>query len=219
VSNDRPAVPKIFGIGFGKTGTRSLDSYLRSLGYKSIHWPSTVDGIDYEGRVAPFIDDPARILDEFNPILDEYDAFTDVPFPGLYRALAERYRDARFILMTRDLERWWQSVASHWRLAWGPHRLEPYLQIQYRPYLPGKTVATLSDKAIFIEAHKQHIRQVKTDLAGRSMVCVDLGDPNLAGVIAGFLGVAPVPFPHVVLPRGPKLWLVRARMLLRKHLG
>ena len=216
---DEPAVAKIFGIGFGRTGTRSLARYLQSASYNTIHWPSIVDGVNYETRIAAFIGDGARVVEELMPVLDRYDAFTDVPFPGLYRELADLYPDARFILTTRNLENWWRSVARHWGLAWGPYQLEPYLQIQYRRYLPGKTVARLADKALFIEAHEQHIQTAKADLAGRSLLCLDLDDPRLNANIAAFLGVSSIGFPHVRESFVPRALLSKTRMLWRKNFG
>ena len=98
---------KVFGLGFSKTGTSSLEKALQALGYEVCrgHWklPHTFflhalyANKDYEG---------IRRLSE------HFDAFADGPWGGteLYSYLYEWYPDAHFILTMREPEEWYRSL-------------------------------------------------------------------------------------------------------------
>lgn len=76
---------RVFGIGLGRTGTRSLTKALKILGYRFIQHP-----IPFE-------------------IMNEYDAAVGSVASLHYRHLAQLYPDALFILTLRDLDSWLAS--------------------------------------------------------------------------------------------------------------
>ena len=82
----------IFGIGLSRTGTTSLHHALELLGYRSA--PSSAALLD----------------DQYDRLLDRYDAFTDNPIPFMYRDLDARYPGSKFILTTRPLAGWLASM-------------------------------------------------------------------------------------------------------------
>lgn len=80
-------VGKIFGIGLTKTGTLSLSQALNIIGYKSKHYPIS--------------------LDEIN----EYEATTDIPVSCRYKELDIMYPNSKFILTTRNFESWIETTS------------------------------------------------------------------------------------------------------------
>jgi hypothetical protein len=104
---------KVFGIGFQKTGTSSLDEAFRILGYR------TDKGvfINTPGRKASLRIDPpltnAKILERVLPIAREREAFSDNPWPLLFRELDELFPGSKFILTVRDPQSWLASLVRH----------------------------------------------------------------------------------------------------------
>ncbi len=95
------AISKIFGIGFHKTGTTTLESDGRVLGY----------------RTAPVRTDLAKSLaqGDLGPTLQvagAYDLFQDNPWPVLYEELYQQFPDARFVFTWRDEADWIKSIVN-----------------------------------------------------------------------------------------------------------
>ena len=100
---NQPALaPKVFGIGFQKTGTSSLGRALEDLGY------SVYGGFD----LTP-VDDSHEFWQHAQNKLTQYDAFQDMPWPVLYEYLDEIAPGSKFILTVRHPVKWMQSVVSH----------------------------------------------------------------------------------------------------------
>ena len=84
--------PKIFGIGLPRTGTTSLNQALKILGYKSF-------------------DHPILLYNNFDEtFIEKYDALVDSPIPLIYKDLDLRYPGSKFILTTRSLDSWIESM-------------------------------------------------------------------------------------------------------------
>lgn len=89
---------KIFCIGLSRTGTTSMSSALTTLGYKVLHYPDTEDVV------------MKTLTKRFDwDVLDEYDAFADVPVAAFYKELDKQSPGSKFILTTRDLDLWLNS--------------------------------------------------------------------------------------------------------------
>ena len=92
---------KIFGIGLPRTGTTSLHLAFQQLGIASVHFPFTLwEQHDYS-------------------LLDKYEAFCDGPIYAMYPELSDRCPDSVFILTTRPLDDWLESM--EWLLKHGPN--------------------------------------------------------------------------------------------------
>jgi len=85
--------PKIFCIGFNKTGTTSLDKLFRLWGMKSFHG---------EYHDASFDDD----------LFKEYQCFSDGEYHD-FKGLDETFSGSKFILNTRKLDDWLVSRIKH----------------------------------------------------------------------------------------------------------
>lgn len=169
---------KIFGIGLNKTGTKTLASCLRSLGYdhQSYDEDLTLDFI--AGRTD-------RVWDK----ADRHGGFEDWPWPLMYSDLAERYPDARFILTVRSsAEAWLHSLSRHaTRVPPEEHVDRQIYGFRYPDTAPEK----------YLEFYDRHNREVLAKLGDRCLkVCWEDGDGWAD--LGRFLerGVPDEPMPH-----------------------
>ena len=94
--------PKVFGIGFHKTGTKSLAAALTQLGYRVTGPNGVHDAAISQTALAMALE-----------LVDQYDAFQDNPWPVLFRELDERFPGSKFILTVRPTAAWIRSVVNH----------------------------------------------------------------------------------------------------------
>ncbi|TWT78412.1 hypothetical protein Pla123a_12030 [Posidoniimonas polymericola] len=94
--------PKVFCIGFHKTGTSSLGVALGRLGYR-VTGPNGV----HDPRIAENVH--AMCYD----LVEQFDAFQDNPWPIIYKDLDMRFPASKFILTIRRPEAWIRSQVKH----------------------------------------------------------------------------------------------------------
>ena len=131
---------KVFGIGFPKTGTKSLNRALTILGY----------------RVKSFFgsDDPdisRNACEQAFGFVEEYDAFEDTPWCIIYKELDEKYPGSKFILTLRPTEAWIKSQVEHFgtKTATTP----------IREWIYG-TAYPKGNEDIYIARYERHNREV-----------------------------------------------------------
>jgi hypothetical protein len=91
---------KIFCIGFNKTATTSLNYFLKKNGLPSQHQAGRWD-------------------------IDKYQTFSDNGARLMYKKLADKYKDAIFILQVRNLNKWIKSRGKHLEYSiWHKNRKE-----------------------------------------------------------------------------------------------
>lgn len=94
--------PKIFCIGFHKTGTTSLATALEILGYR-VTGPNGIHDPNIAQNVLPMAYE----------LVNQFDAFQDNPWPILYKKLDKKYPGSKFILTLRNPESWIKSQVKH----------------------------------------------------------------------------------------------------------
>jgi len=100
---------KVFGIGLGKTGTTSLGCILKDLGYKHCGFERAL--------LFNYIRKERDLIER---CLSDFESFEDYPWPLMYRELAKRYPNAKFILTLRnDVDQWYDSLSNHLRVIGG----------------------------------------------------------------------------------------------------
>ncbi|HEU4730488.1 MAG TPA: sulfotransferase [Kofleriaceae bacterium] len=173
-------IPKVFGVGFHKTGTSSLGAALELLGYR-VCGPV--------GYLKPDIAD--TLHDTAFALIDDYDAFEDNPWPVLYRELDERVPGSRFILTIRDPSAWIRSIVRHFGGATTPMRELIYGAGRGDPR---------GNETHYVARYQRHNTDVTAHFRGRSdLLVMDLAAGHGWGPLCGFLG-APRPevaFPHL----------------------
>ncbi|GJJ10955.1 hypothetical protein Clacol_005184 [Clathrus columnatus] len=100
---------KVFGVGLGRTGTLSLCIALEKLGfgpcYHPLHVPRDQGRWVEWAKVMEGQTDPEFI----DSILKGFNSAVDSPVALVADTLYKTYPDAKFILTTRDLDKWIES--------------------------------------------------------------------------------------------------------------
>lgn len=171
---------KIFGIGFHKTGTTSLAVAFKALGL-TVTGPNNVDDRD----IADTYVDIAREKSK------QFDTFQDNPWPLVYREMDEMWPEAKFILTTRDPDRWVKSQVDHFGAKSTPMRELIYGKGRGMPYGNEDHY-----KATML-AHNDAVRAHFADRPGK-LLEMDITKGHGWDVMCPFLGidVPEVDFPH-----------------------
>lgn len=174
------ARPKVFCIGFQKTGTSSLRDALRQAGYD-------VRGVF--GRGLGVEELRACYVERGLAIASQCDAVQDMPWPLMFRQLDETFPGARFILTLREEERWYGSILSHFGTT---H--DPLQQLTYGDDAP----CPAGHEARYRQVYAAHNRQVLDYFAARpdDLLVMELEKGHGWDELAAFLGLEGA-------PRGP----------------
>ena len=136
-------INKIFGIGYPKTGTSSLNLALRHLGYHSLHDPKDFQEIVWiHGQyILPnrSLDDPRR----------PWQAITNFG-EYFFNILDKNYPNSKFILTIRDINSWYKSILNEIRKE--KFEEPTFYYIKNRPYWWQLWIAALFDGIGFNES-------------------------------------------------------------------
>lgn len=176
---------KVFGIGLSRTGTTSLTEALRMLGYKAVHCPLSIVAFNGKG------------LKLNANIVAQFDAFTDSPVARMYRELDEAFPGSKFVLTTRQIDKWMGSM-RRMRPSFTLLKVLPKVRQLARDL--GGTTSFADERALargFLN-HSRNVREYFGDRLGRDLLVLDVAAPDAWDRLCGFLGHAKptVPFPH-----------------------
>jgi hypothetical protein len=189
---------KLFGIGLSRTGTTSLTTALRCVGYRAIHFPK--DDMT-RAEITNFLrvgKGPLRLS-----LLNQVHAITDTPVCCTYRALDEFYPGSKFILTVRERQSWLASCRSRWeRLPISPAAVPgeapmmQYIRLT-RKHLYGTTDF---DESLFSASYNRHVDAVLDyfNTKQQRLLVMDICGGDGWNLLCPFLGVAQprVAFPH-----------------------
>jgi hypothetical protein len=189
---------KIICIGKNKTGTTSLASYFKNLGFE----------------VAPQKDAEQLIFDwhkeEYQSIIDYVrhngQFFQDVPFSlvGTYKILDKSFPNSKFILTVRDSpSEWYNSLVNFHSKLWGNGKVPTKKDLQQADYRyhgyaweafsrANKTPEDdLYNKDILIHQYETHNREVIDYFRDRpeKLLIVNLKDPEASQKLATYLSL------------------------------
>lgn len=166
--------PKVFCIGFHKTGTTSLFAALTTLGYRvcgTIGHKWTADELAENGAQACI-----------NQMKD-FDAAEDMPWPHFFRELDAAYPGSKFILTLRESEAWYRSIDNHF----GHQATELNAFTYGRDYARARDykdhwIATYNAhicavRDYFKERHDDLLEMTLANGDGWEKLCPFLGDP------------------------------------------
>ncbi|WP_158584224.1 sulfotransferase family protein [Salinibius halmophilus] len=138
---------KVIGAGFGRTGTKSLQTALEALGFgPTYHMSELVKNPQHVPYWRGAMEGEQVNWHEF---LDGYHAIVDFPGCLYYKELMEAYPDAKVVLTTRDAEKWFES-ASKTILNFDPHPV--YIAIMRFMCKFSKTARGMSDVGMYNSA-------------------------------------------------------------------
>lgn len=174
--------PKVFGIGFQKTGTKSLAAALEVLGYRvtgpnGFRWPDIAERYQ-------------RMCRRYSR---KFDGFQDNPWPLVYREMSVQWPEAKFVLTLRDPSRWIASVTAHFGTGTTPMR-----ELIYGVGSP------IGNEEIYLTRFAQHERDVRAFFADQPERLLELRITDGEGyeTLCPFLGLD--------CPTGPFPWKNRA---------
>ena len=180
---------KVIGVGFHKTGTKTLAACLETLGFRN-------RSLDREAFALWRLGEVEAVL----AMMELADSFEDWPWPFLYREASERFPDARFVLTTRrDEATWLESLALH---------VERHgrTSFNYRKYIYGVDDPRAEPQR-FLEVYRAHNAAVRTYFADRPGRLPEIRWEDGLGwaPLCRFLGqpVPDVPLPHLNRRRTP----------------
>lgn len=169
---------KIFGIGFHKTGTSTLDKALSLLGY------------NVTGKQLHLVEELKQ--NNYNSIIklgNKFDAFQDNPWPILYEPLDKYFPDSKFILTIREDEKWLKSIVNFF----GEQNTE------MRKWIYG-IGHPKENEEIYLNRYKKHNNDVIEYFKNRpdDLLIIDFSEGNSWKKICCFLGkeIPNDPFPH-----------------------
>lgn len=136
---------KVFGVGFHKTGTTTLESVLSELGYKVCGTRREILKFIESGNFKPI----------FN-LVEKYDAFEDNPWPLIYKELDNAFPNSKFILTKRNKDKWISSVVKHFGTS----------TTKMRTFIYG-VGDPLGNEEIYLERYAQHNKSVETYFENR----------------------------------------------------
>jgi len=159
--------PKVFGIGFSKTGTTTLAKVMERLGYMNYNYDRYYLKLIKQNRI-----------DEIWKWVDPWDSFQDIPWPLIYRELDQQYPGSKFILTVRDEEKWWNSALSE--MGW---RNSENVTLVYGASNPK------GNKDLFMSIYRKHNAGVREYFADRpeDLLVMDWEKQGVADVCR-FLG-------------------------------
>lgn len=186
--------PKVFCIGFHKTGTTTLEVALTKLGYRVTGSFGTRDP-----------DIASKVHDMAFAKVKDYDAFEDNPWPILYQELDARFPGSKFILTRRPADAWIRSQVKDFARTETPMRRWIYGDNAGCPE---------GNEQVYLARYERHNLEVLAYFQDRpdDLLVIDL--PQDAGWpgLCQFLDceVPDEPFPHAnkaSLSRKIKNWL------------
>jgi hypothetical protein len=202
---------KIFGVGFHKTGTSSLHRAFGMLGYRAIHGDGA--GSKHGGDEGVSLIRQIKAGDYGLATFPLYDAFTDNPYFTIWRQLAERFPDAKFILTERDEEEWLNSCIRYYR----GRRIRPMREWMFGEHADPS--ASEAAAQAWLAAYQNHNRSIRGHFAAHPdrLLVMNLMKGDGWEKLCPFLGVAAprAPFPHAN-PTKPRTLAGRMLRLVRK---
>ena len=216
----------LIGVGLSRTGTTTLGDAGEILGLSRLGWVSKRRGyLDAHGEP---IGSPALIrewregqMDHIIEVASCYGVVEDLPWPFVYRELAEALPEAQFVLTRRaSPEAWLASMSKHQSGSRSGQWSETLTEVYGAPKATDRPDSYLAK----YETHNAEVRDFFAGTDRLLEVCWEEGDgwPGLCGFLG--LPVPDVPFPHSNVagprPRGrPLPWRRRIRRKYRGLMG
>lgn len=189
-SNTILAPMKVIGIGLNKTGTKTLSEALKVLGFADT--PSLDRKNSPEIRWELTKHWKANNVEPILEFSTDFNNLEDWPWPLVYKELADKYVDAKFILtMRKSPEVWFNSLCKHAKTV-PDNKFEKLIYGYHMPH---------DFKEQHIQFYEQHNQSVKdyfhTFAPDRLLVlCFEEGDSW--DKLCKFLEkeIPKIPFPH-----------------------
>jgi hypothetical protein len=169
---------KIFGIGWAKTGTTTLETCFQTLGYS--HYGYNLSLVDQ--------------LDQSIAIARRFKTFQDWPWAIFYKEMDHHFPGSKFVLTIRDSDRWLRSY--HNAVS---KQVPRKSNEEARRKIYGFAYADATDEKL-IERYERHNAEVQEYFSDRpeDLLVVNWEQGDGWKELCSFLGVPLVnePLPH-----------------------
>jgi hypothetical protein len=180
---------KVVGSGLGRTGTKSLQTALNTLGFGPCH--HMLEVFTHPESIPLWIEAGAG-RPNWDAIFADYNAMVDYPGAAYWRQLADYYPDAKVLHSVRDPDEWFDSTQATIFRPGSPTTTTdeggPMAEFM-KSFLPA-TGARLADRAFMTDHFRRHTEEVKRAIAPERLLIYEAGqgwEP-----LCRFLG-APIP--------------------------
>jgi len=183
---------KIFCIGYPRTGTQSLTDAFKLMNFKSLHLDfDLVKEINKKGNNFNF-------TNYYN-----FDVFSDIPFPLIYKEINRRSPKAKFILSIRNHKNWIKSIEILFTclkqfIKKNNHRY-PWLK-EFGIFHKKMYGSSEFEKNIFLKSYDEHNKKVMKYFENKKdkLLIINLEKDNNWQKICSFLDtkIPNMPFPY-----------------------
>ncbi len=188
---------KVFCIGLNKTGTTSLEQFMRENGFKC------GDQAEGELLINAYTD---KRWDEIVSFCNSAEFFQDLPFsaPKTAEVLLKKFPDAKYILTIREsAEVWYKSITEFHKIKFGKAGNLPTKADLNRALYRYKGFAWDANRALYdspekepyqkvtlIKAYEDHIHNVNQLFKGKqNLLIIDIGKRDAVQHLNNFLGI------------------------------
>ena len=201
---------EVIGAGTGRTGTTSLKLALEQLGFSRCY--HMVELLEHPEDVAYWERANRGKPVDWDALFAGYRATVDYPGYVHYKALMQRYPEAKVILSVRDPEAWYESaLATIYRAGPGlAQKLKMGLLLPFSPKLrkllrvfkmvgqlwAGRFEGRFEDKAFAVAKFREHNEEVKRTVPADRLLIYEVREGWEP--LCEFLGV---PVPNTPFPR------------------
>ena len=168
---------------------------LETLGFGPCHHMTEV--LADERRQIPLWLEAAAGRPDWDSIFAGFNSTSDYPSTTYWREIAEYYPDAKFVLTTRDSDRWFDSVSQTIFSGWmqDAHIGTPVHSLMQATMF-DPIGGDVSDRAFLTDWYDRRNQAVIDEIEGQRLLHFDVRDGWLP--LCGFLGA---PVPDVPFPR------------------
>lgn len=176
---------KVICPAMSRSGTGAMRQALEKLGVgRTYHGlrlgerPGDLDlWIDMADRKYSVQEDARVSIEDFDQVLGDCGAVTDMPCAAFWRELLDAYSDAQVVLVERDLETWYRSfnqaviqglfsmkgqiLANHWVAKYIGYRNPELLHRLFLRYFQARNKREIAEnaKGIYVE-HNEAVRRI-----------------------------------------------------------
>jgi len=187
---------EVIGAGFGRTGTKSLQSALELLGFAPCY--HMVEVFPRGPQEFHLWEQAAAGNPDWDAIFGHYKATVDFPACNFWKELAGYYPEAKVLLSVRDPDSWFKSTQE---TIFSPPWID-YLSSSVAANFMHSTIndkfgGQMHNREILVRRFREHIAEVQAGIPADRLLTYEVKEGW--GPLCNFLEV-PVPdeaFPHI----------------------
>jgi len=195
---------KVFGTGFGRTGTMSLKIALEKLGIGPCYHMREV--VSHPSHIKIWYDISRGEHPNWNRLFSGFNSAVDFPVSLFYKKLINKFPDAKFILTLRDFDTWYKSTANtiykvptmlpDW-FKWVVYPIRMFIELQVNLIWVGLFKNNFSDRESTELVYNEHLKSVKISIPADKLLSYRVNEGW--GPLCEFLNVdkPEIPFPKV----------------------